>query len=29
MAARMRAETTMTVKWMEERLQMGAPGYLN
>ena len=29
LAARLRAETVMTVKWMAERLQMGAPGYVN
>ena len=29
MAARLRAETAVTVKWIAERLQMGAPGYLN
>ena len=29
LAARLREETVMTVKWIAERLQMGAPGYLN
>jgi len=29
LAARLRAETVMTVKWVAERLQMGAPGYVN
>ncbi len=29
MAVRLRAETVMTVKWIAERLQMGAPGYVN
>jgi len=29
MAARLRAETAVTVKWIAERLQMGAPGYVN
>ena len=29
MAARLRAETAVTVKWIGERLQMGAPGYVN
>jgi len=29
LAARLRAETVMTVKWIAERLQMGAPGYVN
>ena len=29
LAARLRAETVMTVKWIAERLQMGSPGYLN
>ena len=29
MAARLRAETALTVKWIAERLQMGAPGYVN
>jgi putative transposase len=28
-AVRLRAETTMTVKWIAARLQMGAPGYVN
>ena len=28
-AVRLRAETAMTVKWIAERLQMGAPGYVN
>jgi putative transposase len=28
-AARLRAETAVTVKWIAERLQMGAPGYLH
>jgi len=29
MALRLRAETAVTVKWIAERLQMGAPGYVN
>jgi len=29
LAARLRAETVMTVKWVAERLQMGTPGYVN
>ena len=29
MAARLRAETTMTVDWIAERLGMGSRGYLN
>ncbi len=29
LAARLRAETVMTVKWIAERLQMGSPGYVN
>ena len=29
LAARLRAETVMTVKWIAERLQMGTPGYVN
>jgi len=29
LAARLRAETEMTVKWIAGRLQMGAPGYVN
>ena len=29
MAVRLRAETTVTVKWIAKRLQMGAPGYVN
>src|ERR1700690_216649 len=29
LAARLRAETVMTVKWIGARLQMGAPGYVN
>ena len=28
-AARLRAETAVTVKWIAERLQTGAPGYVN
>lgn len=28
-AARLRAESEMTVKWIADRLHMGAPGYLN
>jgi hypothetical protein len=28
-AARLRAETAVTVKWIAERLRMGAPGYVN
>jgi putative transposase len=29
LAARLREETTMTVAWIAERLQMGTPGYVN
>ena len=29
MAVRLRAETAVTVKWIAERLRMGAPGYVN
>jgi hypothetical protein len=29
LAARLRAETTMTVGWISERLAMGTRGYLN
>ena len=29
LAARLRAETVMTVKWIAERLQMGSAGYVN
>lgn len=29
MATRLRRETTVSVKWIAERLQMGAPGYVN
>ena len=29
LAMRLRAETVMTVKWIAERLHMGAPGYVN
>ena len=29
MSARMGAETTMTVEWIDERLAMGTRGYLN
>jgi hypothetical protein len=29
LAVRLRAETVMTVKWIAERLQMGAPGYVH
>ena len=29
LAERLRAETTVTVKWIAERLRMGAPGYVN
>jgi putative transposase len=29
LAMRLRAETTVTVKWIAERLQMGAPGYVH
>jgi hypothetical protein len=29
MSARLRAETTMTVRWIAERLAMGTRGYLN
>ena len=29
LAVRLRAETAVTVKWVAERLQMGAPGYVN
>jgi hypothetical protein len=28
-AMRLRAETAVTVKWIAERLGMGAPGYVN
>jgi hypothetical protein len=28
-AARLRAETTMTVGWIAERLSLGSRGYLN
>ena len=28
-AARLRAETAVTVKWIAERLRMGAPGYVH
>jgi hypothetical protein len=28
-AVRLRAETVMPVKWIAERLHMGAPGYVN
>jgi len=28
-AVRLRAETAVTVQWMAERLQMGAPGYVH
>ena len=28
-AKRLRAETAVTVKWIAERLRMGAPGYVN
>jgi REP element-mobilizing transposase RayT len=28
-AVRLRAETAVTVRWIAERLQMGAPGYVN
>jgi len=28
-AARLRAETTMTLKWITEHLSMGAPGYVS
>ena len=28
-AVRLRAETMVTVKWIAERLQMGAPGYVH
>ena len=28
-AVRLRAETAVTVKWIAERLDMGAPGYAN
>jgi hypothetical protein len=28
-AARLRAGTVMTVKWIAHRLQMGSPGYVN
>jgi hypothetical protein len=27
LAVRLRAETTMTVNWIAERLRMGSPGY--
>jgi REP element-mobilizing transposase RayT len=29
LAARLRAETVMTVRWIAERLHMGSPGYVN
>jgi REP element-mobilizing transposase RayT len=29
LAARLRAETTVTVKWIADRLEMGAPGYVH
>ncbi len=29
MAVRLRAETAVTVRWIAERLRMGAPGYVN
>jgi hypothetical protein len=29
MSVRLRAETAVRVKWIAERLQMGAPGYVN
>jgi len=29
LAARLRAETTMTVRWIAEQLVMGTRGYLN
>ena len=29
MAARLRAESAVTVRWIAERLRMGAPGYVN
>jgi len=29
MALRLRRESIMTLKWIAERLQMGAPGYVN
>jgi hypothetical protein len=29
LGARLRAETTMTVGWIAERLEMGSRGYLN
>src|SRR5579859_1201305 len=29
LATRLREETVMTVKWIAQRLQMGAPGYVN
>ena len=29
LAAHLRAETTMTVRWVAERLTMGTRGYLN
>jgi hypothetical protein len=28
-AARLRRQSAVTVKWIAERLQMGSPGYLN
>ena len=28
-AVRLRAQTAVTVKWIAERLEMGAPGYVN
>ena len=29
LAVRLRAETTVTVRWIAERLHMGAPGYVH
>jgi hypothetical protein len=29
MAVGWRAETTVTVRWVAERLRMGSPGYVN
>ncbi len=29
MAMRLRAQTTVTVRWIADRLRMGTPGYLN
>ncbi len=29
MAVRLRTETAVTVKWIAERLRVGAPGYVN